>query len=188
MRKYQVIYADPPWPYRDKMSGHTFSLDHEYKTMNLEEILNLGNSIKNICEKNCVLFLWATSPNLPMAFKTIDAWGFKYKTVAFVWSKKSKNGKEIANLGRWTMGNVEMVLLATKGSPKRKINNIRQLFTAERKRHSAKPEIVRDKIVNLIGDVPRLELFARTKTCGWDVWGNEVESDIELTASNNSPN
>ena len=178
--KYQVIYADPPWPYNDKMSGHSFSLDHEYKTMTLDGICALGGGVKTVSEKDCALFLWATSPNLPMAFRVIEAWGFKYKTVAFVWSKRTKHGKEVANLGRWTMGNVEMVLLATKGSPKRVKRNVRQFFTAERKGHSAKPHDVYEKIVQLMGDVPRLEMFARNEMEGWDVFGDQVENSIIL--------
>ena len=111
----------------------------------------------------------------------MKAWGFKFVTVAFVWSKHTANGKKVANLGRWTMGNVEICLLGRKGKPQRVCKNIRQLVEAERFRHSAKPEEVRKRIVDLMGDVSRIELFARQKTEGWDVWGNEVESDIDLT-------
>jgi N6-adenosine-specific RNA methylase IME4 len=77
MKKYQIIYADPPWSYNDKMSGHSFSLDHEYKTQDKNWIANLlrGGAI---IDKNCCLFIWATSPLLPEAFEVIKAWGFKY--------------------------------------------------------------------------------------------------------------
>ena len=112
-------------------------------------------------------------------------WGFKYRTLAFCWSKHTKNGKKVSNLGRWTMGNVELCLLGVRGKPKRKIKNIKQLVEAERTKHSKKPEEVRNRIVKLMGDIPRIELFARQKTEGWDVWGNEVESDIELTSQEN---
>lgn len=84
-------------------------------------------------------------------------------------------------MGRWTMGNIEICLLGVKGKPKRITKNIKQLVIAERKRHSEKPNIVRERIVELMGDLPRVELFAREKKDGWDVWGNEVESDINLT-------
>ena len=180
MKKYQIIYADPLWSYNDKMSGHSFSLDHEYQTQSKSWIGGLlrGGALQ---EKDSVLFLWAVSPLLPEALEVMKAWGFKYKTVAFVWSKRTSKGKEVANLGRWTMGNVEMCLLGVKGKPKRVIRNIRQLVIAERKRHSEKPQEVRKRIVELMGDLPRIELFAREKTKGWDVWGNEVESDITLS-------
>ncbi len=178
MKKYQIIYADPPWSYNDKMTGHSFSLDHEYETQGQKFIEGLP--IKNIIEKDSVLFLWATSPLLPYAMKTIEAWGFKFKTIAFIWVKKTKYGKWVSNLGRWTMGGGEICILATKGKPKRMIKNIKQLVFAERKRHSEKPQEVRNRIVELMGDIPRIELFARQKTEGWDVWGNEVKSDIIL--------
>jgi len=179
MKKYQIIYADPPWSYNDKMSGHSFSLDHEYVTQSKNWIANL-NVRGGVADSDCVLFLWAVSPLLPEAFEVMKAWGFKYKTVAFCWSKETKNGKKVSNLGRWTMGNVELCLLGVKGKPKRQTRNVKQLVIAERTKHSKKPDEVRKRIVELMGDLPRIELFAREKVEGWDVWGNEVESDIKL--------
>ena len=178
MKKYKIIYADPPWSYSDKMTGHGQGAETHYKTMNNKDISNLP--IGTLADKDCVLFLWATSPLLPEAFETIKAWGFKYKTVAFCWNKQTKHGKWVSNMGRWTMGNVEVCLLAVKGKPKRIVKNIKQLVIAERKKHSQKPLEVSDRIVELMGDLPRIELFAREKSEGWDVWGNEVESDISL--------
>lgn len=180
MKKYQIIYADPPWSYNDKMSGHSFSLDHEYETQSKDWIANLP--VGGVADKDCCLFLWAVSPQIPEALEVMRAWGFKYKTVAFCWSKKTVNGKEIANLGRWTMGNVELCLLGVKGKPNslRKDRTVRQLVIEERTKHSKKPQEVRRRIEQLLGDTPRIELFAREKTPGWDVWGNEVESDIQL--------
>jgi N6-adenosine-specific RNA methylase IME4 len=174
-KKYQIIYADPAWSYGDKMSGKGGANDH-YKTMTNEEIYSLP--VKDIAEKDSVLFLWATSPLLPEAIETIKRWGFKFKTIAFCWNKKHKSGKWVSNMGRWTMGNIEICLLGVRGKPKRVIKNVKQLVIAERKRHSEKPQEVRERIVELMGDLPRVELFARQKTEGWDVWGNEVDSDI----------
>lgn len=178
MKKYQIIYADPPWSYKDKMSGHSFSLDHEYETQSKDWISQL--KIQEISENNSVLFLWAVSPQLPEALEVMKAWGYKYITVAFCWSKLSINGKKISNLGRWTMGNIELCLLGKRGKPQRISKNIKQLVEAERTVHSKKPNEIRKRIVELMGDIPRIELFAREKTPGWDVWGNEVENDIEL--------
>jgi len=183
MKKYQIIYADPPWSYQDtQKSGGTafFGASVRYNTMKNKDILSLP--ISELADKDSVLFMWATSPLLPEALETIKAWGFKFKTIAFVWNKQTKNNINISNMGRWTMGNVEIVLLGVKGKPKRIIKNIKQLVIAERKRHSEKPQEVRDRIVSLMGDLPRIELFARQKTEGWDVWGNEVESDITLAS------
>lgn len=179
MKKYQIIYADPPWSYNDKMSGHSFSLDHEYETQDIEWIKSLR--VNDIADKNCVLFLWATNPLLLEAFEVIKAWGFKYKTVGFCWVKEHREGGLfVKNLGRHTMGGMELCLLATKGKPQRISKNVRQVLFAERTRHSAKPYQVRDRIVKLMGDLPRIELFARDHHRDWQVWGNEVESDIKL--------
>lgn len=176
--KYPVIYADPPWSYNDKMSGHSFSLDHEYETQSLDWIKSLP--VADIAAKDATLFLWAVSPQLPAAFDVMKAWGFKFKTVAFVWNKKTVNGLDVVNLGRWTMGNVELCLLGTRGKPRRQAKNVKQLVKAMRTKHSKKPDDVRSRIELVMGDVPRIELFARDRTPGWHVWGNEVESDIEL--------
>lgn len=154
------------------MSGHSMSLDHEYPSMSNQELLALP--VREIVAKDATLFMWATSPNLPVALEVMKAWGFKYKTVAFCWTKRTTHGKEAVNLGRWTMGNVELCLLGTKGSPQRVVKNIRQLVTAQRGRHSAKPAEVRHRIEQLMGNVPRIELFCRgPEAIEWDAWGNE---------------
>jgi len=180
-KKYQIIYADPPWSYSDKGFGKrpdstlksSFAPEAgRYVTTSLSAIECLP--VCRIANKDCVLLLWATSPLLPEALRVMRAWGFKFKTIAFVWSKVTVIGKEVANLGRWTMGNVELVLLGTRGSPKRLRRNIRQLVVAERVRHSSKPCAVRGRIEELFGDRPRIELFARRRADGWDAWGNEV--------------
>lgn len=178
MKKYKIIYADPPWSYNDKMSGHSFSLDHEYETQSKDWIKNLN--VELIADKNCVLFMWAVSPLLPEAFEVMKAWGFKYKTLGFCWVKQYKCGKVVKNLGRYTMGGVELCLIGTKGHPVRQAKNISQVHFDIRTKHSKKPEAIRQKIVQVFGDIPRIELFAREKTEGWDVWGNEVESDINF--------
>lgn len=189
MKKYQIIYADPPWSYNDKMTGHSFSLDHEYQTQDLDWIKSLP--VGGVADKHCALFMWAVSPLLPEAIEVMEAWGFKFKTVAFVWSKTHPSGTPVSNLGKWTMGNVEMCLLGTKGQPKRARKDIKQLVVDTRTVHSKKPDEVRKRIVDLMGDLPRIELFARNDGSkglfgenpfdGWDVFGNEAEGSIELT-------
>jgi N6-adenosine-specific RNA methylase IME4 len=187
--KYQIIYADPPWSYNDKMSGHSFSLDHEYQTQDISWIKKVP--IDELADKDCCLFMWAVSPLLPEAFDVIKQWGFKYKTVAFCWSKITENGEWVSNLGRWTMGNVELCLLATKGKPQRATKDVKQLVIAKRTEHSKKPDIVRQRIVELMGGGKNMiELFARgnkdkdlfgeNRFDGWHTWGNEVECDIDL--------
>jgi site-specific DNA-methyltransferase (adenine-specific) len=177
MKKYQIIYADPPWSYADQ--GCQGTMANHYKGMKIEDICNL--SVEGICDDNCVLFLWVTFPMLKEGLKVIEDWGFKYKTIAFNWIKKNKGDcGYFFGLGRWTRGNSEVCLLATKGKPHRVSCAIGQLVFEPLTKHSKKPAIIRDRIVELMGNLPRIELFARQKTEGWDVWGNEVESDIDL--------
>ena len=149
--------------------------------MKIEDICNLP--IKEITDDNCILFLWATYPMLPEALEVIKAWGFTYKSIAFQWIKlNKKNGKPFYGLGRWTRGNSECCLLATKGKPKRISASVFQLIFSPLGKHSEKPKEARDKIVQLMGDLPRIELFARPPKDklfedksyeGWDLWGNE---------------
>ena len=169
-KKYQIIYADPPWRYDNrKARGGT---EKHYQTMSLEDICKLP--VSEIAADNCVLFMWTTYPMLPEALKLIDEWGFKYKTIGFQWIKLNKSGKgKFFGLGRWTRGNTEPCLIAIKGKPKRINNSISQIIEYPIAEHSKKPGIVRKKIVSLVGDLPRIELFARQTPTGWDYWGNE---------------
>lgn len=147
--------------------------------MSIQELCQLPVHV--LAEKDCILFLWATFPMLPEALKLIQAWGFTYKTVAFVWLKQNKVARTwVYGMGFWTRGNAEVCLLATKGHPKRYSTQVHQFIISPIREHSRKPDEAREKIVTLAGNLPRIELFARETTPGWDVWGNEVNSDIEL--------
>ncbi len=177
-KKYKIIYADPPWRYNDKLNLQNEGAENHYLTMSLEDIKNL--EVSNITDKNCILFLWATMPLLQEAFEVIKSWGFKYKTCAFTWIKTNpKAGTIFKGIGRWVMGNAELCLLATKGKPHRIAKNISQVVMAKRGKHSVKPDEVRNRIVKLMGNLLRIELFAREKVEGWDVWGNEVPNETQ---------
>jgi len=177
MRKYGVIYADPPWRY-GAWRGNGM-VERHYPTMVLEDILALP--VSELADKDCALFLWATLPMLHEALQVIKAWGFTYKTAAFVWIKLNRQGSGIFwGMGFWTRANAEICLLATKGHPKRQAKNIHQVIISHVEEHSKKPEEARRRIEALMGDVPKIELFARRTSPGWDVWGNEVESDVVL--------
>ena len=170
-KKYNIIYADPPWSYKGKMMNSSVT-DH-YSVMTINDICNLP--VKDISKDNSILFMWVTDPLLEKAFEVIKAWNFVYKTVAFTWAKSNKNKLGMfTGLGYWTRGNPEMCLLATKGKPKRVSKSVAQLVIDERREHSRKPDRIRDDIVNLCGDLSRIELFARQKFDGWDAWGNEI--------------
>jgi len=180
-KRYSIIYADPPWLYNDTLGGNAKMGAMPYPTMTLDQIKQLP--IAAITNRDAILFLWATMPKLREAFETIEAWGFIYKTCGFCWVKQNPLGSGIfAGLGRWVQGNAELCLLATHGHPHRISKSVKQIIITPRSKHSVKPSEVRERIIQLMGDVPRIELFARQKTPGWDVWGNEVTSDIRLSA------
>lgn len=172
-KKYNIIYADPPWSYKDKKNNDPKMGGITYNTMELIDICNLP--INKISDKNCMLFLWVTMPMLREGLEVIKAWGFEYKTCAFCWVKQNpKNDNIYSGLGHWTNGNAELCLLAKKGKIKRVNKNVKQIILSHRGRHSEKPSETRDRIINLLGDLPRIELFARQQVEGWDCWGNEV--------------
>lgn len=177
MRKYQIIYADPPWSYKNKNTGGSYSsgASSKYSTMSLKDICNLP--IKNISDKNCVLFLWATVPLMPEAFKVINEWGFKYKTT-ITWRKIMSLG-----MGFWFRGQCEHLLFGIKGKVKAFRLQEPNFIQCKVSKHSQKPNEFRELINRATSKMPlrnKIELFARQKTEGWDVWGNEVDSDIEL--------
>ena len=179
-KKYQIIYADPPWPYNRKGKG---CAGRHYNLMTIKEICDLR--VKDIVSENALLFLWTTNSFLREAFDVVDAWGFEYKT-CITWNKK-RHG-----LGYWAWGQTEHCFLAIRGNPPRKVPPILStIFEHKRSSHSEKPDAFR-KLIEQFQLEPKLELFARGDTRekdlfgnnihdGWDVWGNEIESNIEFS-------
>ena len=180
MKKYKIIYADPPWAYKNMGNIQNNVLKH-YSTMKQEDIESLN--VNEIADDNSILFLWVTMPKLQEGLNVIKAWGFEYKTCGFNWIKKNKCGSNFFGVGWYTKSNSELCLIGTKGRSPKVSNSISQIIETVRGKHSEKPNIVREKIIEFCGDIPRIELFARTKVEGWDIWGNEVESDISLITS-----
>ena len=171
-KKYNIIYADPPWSY--SAGGKVRNAKRHYPTMKPEEIYMVP--VSNIAADNCILFLWATFPNLPQALETIKRWGFTYKTLGFVWVKRNiKSPGWFMGGGNWTRSNSEICLIGVKGRNKRVSASVRQVCDAPRMEHSRKPPEIRERIIELCGDLPRIELFARQHADGWDCWGNETE-------------
>ena len=182
-KKYQIIYADPPWHYEQGVSSTRGAAHAHYSTMSTQDICNLP--IKDIKTDDAICFMWATFPKLPEAFKVMEAWGFIYKTAGFVWLKKNKKANtNFWGMGSYTRSNAEICLLGisknTKEKQMVKANNIHQIIESPIEAHSKKPDIVRHKIIELLGDLPRIELFARQQTEGWDVFGNEVNNSINI--------
>jgi len=181
-KKYNIILADPPWKYNARNNTNTKfgggAMGH-YKVMSTDDICQLP--IKNIADDNCALFLWVTFPKLLDGLKVMSAWGFDYKTLGFSWIKTNKNNSEpFFGIGYYTKSNCEVCLLGIKGKMKPISNKVSSVIISSKEKHSKKPDIVRYKIVELFGDLPRVELFAREKADGWDVFGNEVKESIVL--------
>ena len=170
-KKYQIIYADPPWKYRN-MGNIEATAEAHYSTMEQADIESLP--VADLADKNCILFLWATFPKIQEALNCMKAWGFEYKTVGFTWVKTNKRGGSCFGVGWYTKSNAEVCLIGVKGRAPKVSNGVSSIVEAVREEHSKKPDIVREKIVEFSGDLPRIELFARQYADGWDCWGNEV--------------
>jgi site-specific DNA-methyltransferase (adenine-specific) len=186
VKKYKIIYADPPWEYEFSQT-HTRAIN-DYPTMSMDDICNL--KVKDISAEDSVLLMWVTFPKLEQAFPVIKAWGFNYVTNLFSWVKTNPDRSYFWGMGYYTRSNVELCLLAKKGKGVTAlVHDIHSVVDHQIMKHSKKPPIIRKNIVRLFGDLPRIELFARKPDLlfdaenyeGWDVWGNEVESDIDLT-------
>jgi N6-adenosine-specific RNA methylase IME4 len=185
---FPIIYADPPWAYSDRNCNG--AAEPHYRTMPLKEIAALP--VADLAAPHAVMFMWATFPLIDQALAVGRAWGFSYKSIAFCWVKRyAKSGDPFFGLGRWTRGNVEPCFLFTRGKPHRVHKGVSQLVeTVEEEvldapigRHSAKPVVVRERIIQLMGDLPAVELFAREPAPGWECWGNEVGSTVTLAPS-----
>lgn len=183
MKKYDVIYADPAWRY-DFSKSNNREIENQYPTMTTKDICNL--KVSDIASDNCVLYLWATAPKLLDAIKVVECWGFQYKTHA-VWDKGA------SGIGYWFRGQHEILIVATKGKvspPKTDLRcgsllrypNQNRLARINGKcnQHSLKPWEIKEMIKRWFPNQNKIELFSRDQTEGWDVWGNEVVSDVVL--------
>ncbi len=171
----EIIYADPPWNYT--ATGQSIpsrsKKGQPYIAMRMIDIYDL--ELPDLAD-DCVLFMWATAPLMPEAIHTIKSWGFEYKTIAFTWIKKNKKATDTNfwGMGSWTRSNPEFCLIGTRGKPKAVSHSVHSVIEAPLQEHSKKPDIVRDKIVELCGDKKRIELFARDKFEGWESWGDQL--------------
>jgi len=179
MKKYQIIYADPAWEYNTKeclakTSILNGELNTHYSTMALKDLKALD--VQSISDNNCMLFLWVVSPMLKEGIEVMESWGFKYATIAFVWHKQRTNP------GHYTMSECEICLIGKQGTipTTRGARKVRQILSEMRGKHSAKPNEIRTRIETMFPMQKKIELFARIKPEGWDVWGNEVESSVAL--------
>jgi N6-adenosine-specific RNA methylase IME4 len=173
-KTYPVIVADPAWSFTTySAKGEEKSPSKHYKTMSIKDICDLP--VKEVAAKDAILFLWVYQPLLPQAFEVMNAWGFDYKSIGFVWRKLTKHGKEHMSTGYYTRAGMEMVLIARRGNPPRVLDRgVRQVFSSPVREHSRKPDEVYDFIERLY-DGPYLEMFARTGyRKDWTKVGDEV--------------
>lgn len=179
-KKYDVIYADPPWEYRQsgsKKSSRGLAKQH-YDTMPTQEICDFP--VREICRDKTICFMWATFPNIAEALKVMQAWGFTYKTAAFVWIKRNKKSDSLFwGMGAYTRANAEVCLLGisdnTKAKEIVKSHAVHQVIESPIMKHSKKPYETMHRIEKLLGSVSKIELFAREEAVGWDCWGNEID-------------
>jgi N6-adenosine-specific RNA methylase IME4 len=178
--RYSVIYADPPWDYKGQQqhagaaSAPTGGAISHYRTVPIDRLRRL--QVSALCEDDCLLFLWSTSPHLDQAISLLTSWGFAWATVGFVWDKQR------VNPGFYTLSQIELCLIGKRGKipTPRGSRNERQLVSQMRGEHSEKPIEVRRRIEAMFPTQRKLEIFARQRAVGWDVWGDEVESDVTL--------
>ena len=174
LKKYQIILADPAWSYRDKALAGKRGAECKYPVLTNNELKQLR--VDKLADKDCALFIWVTMPKLNEVFELIKEWGFEYKTCAFTWIKRTQKSGVLAwGMGRYTRANAELCLLATKGKLKRIDAGVHSVIDTKIGRHSAKPNEVRERIVKLFWDLPRIELFARESVNGWDAIGNDID-------------
>lgn len=195
LKKYDIIYADPPWDYGGKMQYDKTCIKTEnvgfkkdifissssfkYPTLKLNELKKLN--INSISANDCILFMWTTGPQMANSIELGEAWGFEYKTIAFVWDK------QVHNPGHYTLSQTEFVLAFKKGRfpTPRGARNIRQLISVKRGKHSEKPQEVIENITKMFPSQKKIELFARKSYAGWDNWGLEIpNSKIEIVSQN----
>ena len=168
--KYQIIYADPPWKYKTNWGNG--SNEHTYKTMDFEDICMLP--VAEITDREAHLYLWVTNPFIKQGLELCSRWGFEYKTL-ITWIKTYNDGSPEMGMGYYFRSCTEHIIFGVKGKKKILNKTTRNMFlSVNPKLHSEKPSSTRDMIVRCSGDVPRIELFARQKSAGWDYWGNEV--------------
>ena len=180
-KKYSIIYADPPWQFNNKKTGGSMKsgAESQYSVMSIRQLKQLD--VQSLCADDCVLVMWYVSSQPQEAIDLCAAWGFKIKTMnGFVWNKLTSKMNPFFGMGFWTRAGAECAIIATKGKPKPASHSVRQVESCVVGKHSAKPDFFRRQIVELCGDLPRLEMFARCAPDGWDVFGNEAPNSIEI--------
>ncbi len=174
--KYKIIYIDPPWQPNNKKTGGSMKsgADTVYDgTMSLERLRMMP--ISRIADDDCFLFCWWLGIMPEEALKCMKSWGFTLVNMnGFVWRKLTKNGKDSFGMGYYTRAGSESCLIAKRGKPRVESHGVRAVYSGYEEKHSKKPDEFADRIVQMCGDVPRIEIFARDVKPGWTAVGNEI--------------
>ena len=181
-KRFDVLYIDPPWQFVTRSpKGNGRGPESHYPTMNLDQLRALP--VGSLAADNAALFLWACWPSIFRDVPALlEAWGFTYRTLAFMWIKQTTTGSALhTGLGYYTRANSEPCLLAVRGSMPVAAHDVHQVIVSPRSRHSEKPAEVYNRIERLYPGRQYAELFARRRRPGWSAWGNEVESDLTLS-------
>lgn len=183
MKKYNVIYADPPWRFNSKKSGGNMisGAAQHYQVMKTADIARIP--VGELCADDCLLVMWYVGAMPEDAITVCNAWGFRLMNMnGFVWNKLTKTGKPFFGMGYATRAGSESALIGVKGKLGNiiKDHGVRSVISAQAGKHSEKPDDFRKAIVQMCGDVPRLEMFARIQPDGWDVFGNQVDNSIKI--------
>jgi len=181
-QKLDVILADPPWHFKEWVPSHgdnSRSAESHYPIMEDADIGAMP--IRELASSNCALFLWTVWPKLEETWFVMSSWGFKYKTIAWVWLKAKRSGFGFfTGMGHYTRATSAPCLLAVRGNMPVTNKDVLSIIYSPVREHSRKPDEQYGKIERLYPNVKKLELFARRKQPGWHVWGNEIKSDISL--------
>ncbi len=179
--KYQIVYADPPWKtktFKEKKDG-LISRDLPYVQMTDIEIAELP--VESLVADDAILFMWCIDSRIPKIAELMKSWGFNYKCVGFVWGKKAKTTEGFnGGFSSYTKRDCEFCFIGTRGKYLNLKRSVNQILLEPKDAHSKKPNEIKDRILDLCGDLPRLEMFARSSTEGWDVFGNEVDNSINI--------
>lgn len=202
--RHAALYVDPPWAFNDKNTNGNRGAGCKYPVMTLSDLMQMP--VNSICADDCVLFMWWVASQPQEALDLVKAWGFTIKNMtAFTWLKlnprflcaikkhfsvdldtlNAMTEDDVINLltaatkmglGHWTRASTESCLIAVKGRPKREYGGVREIIIAPLREHSRKPDITRDRISTLVGNVAKAELFARAQAPGWSAWGNQTNT------------
>lgn len=206
MKPFRIVVADPPWRYNnrhDTRSKSKFGIGvaarYSRGVMTVDDMCDFGGLVESVCAPDAYLFMWSTPPTMPDAVRLIEAWGFRYVTIGFYWTKLYPNGSVFSGPGRYTPANIEPVLLGARGrcwhtnTGHKPLQEMREPHPRKdgRIHHSRKPDTLQIRLEQWLGhqldEHGMLELFATRARTGWtclgyDVTQRDLREDLSMLA------